>query len=463
MGAIHLLPRFARGIAIALALLAGASGATQSTRAATAAAAQAATPGGVRPLAADSLIAVDPPRTKAQSLDAPSFVDPVYGTAIYKMTDASDYPGATYVRHEYSRRQVFNADNSRFLATTSNGYWLLYDATTFRVLRRRGNSGALSGMAGDAEPIWHPTDPRKLWYTTPENGLVWYEKDVESDRDSVMADFTGRLPWKGVRSVWTKGEGTSSADGRYWAFMATAYDGDSKTNQIFGLFTYDRVEDRIIGTLDAAAFGGAFPDHISISPSGRFAVPGWAYNKQLGTRAYPLDFSTSRLLHEECEHSDLALGADGADYLVFADYGSGQVRATRLEDGRTFNLLGLYPRSGAAFAVHISGKAFDRPGWVLLSSYDDSAEYGAARPDPKLEAPYRKLMLLELKPDGRKLSLAQTQTGRNYGDYWGEPQASISRDGLRAVFASNFDGRAAAPASFMVRVPEAVYAAAPRP
>ncbi len=53
--------------------------------------------------------------------------------------------------------------------------------------------------------------------------------------------------------------------------------------------------------------------------------------------------------------------------------------------------------------AHVSGQAFDRPGWVVISTYADSAEYGRVVPDATLEPMYRKVMLLELKPGGRKL------------------------------------------------------------
>jgi hypothetical protein len=404
-------------------------------------------------LKADPIPVVAKPATKATGLDAPSYIDPVYGTRVFKATDASDLAGATHVRHNYSRRQAFNADNSRYLGAASNGYWVLYDGGTFGMLPRSGEGGALPGLAGDAEPIWHPTDPRILFYN---QGLAWYAKDVETDRDTLMVDFTGRLPWPGATQVWTKSEGTASADGRYWAFMATSYSDATKANTIHGLVTYDREEDRIVGTLDASAFGGAFPDHISISPSGRWAVPSWAFNKALGTRAYPLDFSSSRPLHVMSEHSDLAFGPGGEDLYVFTDYEAGAIRAMDIATGRAFDLLPLYPRSGAGYAAHVSGQAFDRPGWVVISTYADSADYGRVVPDATLEPMHRKVMLLELKPGGRKLSVAHTRAAANFGGYFGEPQATISRDGSRILFATNFDD-GGPPSSFMVIVPAGVY------
>lgn len=411
----------------------------------------------LRPLAAEAIPVVAKPTAKASGLSAPSYLDPVYDTRVYRITTAADFAGADFVRHDYSRRQAFNANHTRFIALTSNGYWLLYHANTFQVLQRSGHQGALQGMAGDCEPIWHPTDPTKLWYTSYAGALRWYEKNVETDTDTLLVDFTGRLPWPRAQSVWTKSEGTSSADGRYWAFMATAYDDATQTNTIYGLFTWDRQLDRIIGTYDAANFGGAFPDHISISPSGRYVVPSWAFNRTLGTRAYPLDFSSSIQLNRDSEHSDLAIGPNGEDFYVATDYdGRGTLRAVNLATGVSFDLMPLYPVSGEGYAAHISGKAYDRPGWVVISTYADGADYGNLQPAPTLRPMYRKIMLVELKPGGRQYTVAHTRTGANYGGYWGEPQATISRDGARILFASNFDD-GGPPSLYMVGLPSWVY------
>jgi hypothetical protein len=411
----------------------------------------------LKPLSADRLVPVREPTQRAAGLHSPSWIDATYGTRIYKVTAANDYPGAEFVRHNYSRRQAFNIDNTRFLALSSNGYWLLYSAMTFERLRRGGHDGALSNMAGDAEAIWHPTDPRLLWYTSMGGGLVWWEKDVESDSDRVMVDFRKRLPWPAATSVWTAGEGTSSADGRYFAFMATSYDDAAKVVRCYGLFTYDRVSDAIIGRVDAASFGHALPDHISISPSGRYVVPSWAYQPKLGVRAYSPDFATYRQLDSDSEHSDLVIGPAGEDFYVHANFRAGLVTARNLATGATFNLMNLYPRRGATVGgAHFSGKAYGRPGWVVMSTYDDSADHGKTKPDPVLQPGHNKVMLMELKPNGRQYSVAHTQVGNNYGGYWGEPQATISRDGTRILFAGNFN-TGKPPSSYLILLPPQVY------
>lgn len=386
--------------------------------------------------ALDNAAIVQQPRpAKSTGVNAPSYTDPAYGTKVFKITDTAtdgNVANVAYIRHDYSRRQAFNADSSRYLAQDGNGFWGLFDGMTFKRVPGKRSNGMLAGLAGDAEPIWHPTDPRKLWYTTTNGGLTWYEKDVETDTDTVLVNFAGRLPWANAARLWTKAEGTTSADGRYFAFMAET-DGFST----LGIVCWDR-QTNTITTLPASAFGGARPDHVSMSPSGKYVVPSWAFNKTLGTRAYTRDFSSYRILHTQSEHSDLAFGPNGEDIYVVTDYDSGQLRMVNMDTGASTDLLPMYPVTGAGYAAHISGKAYKRPGWVVVSTYADNSNYGSVSPASPQQPMYRKVMAVELKAGGRVLNIAHTQSGRDYGGYFGEHQATVNLDFTRVVWAANF-------------------------
>ena len=381
--------------------------------------------------------------------------DPAYGTHLYRATNAEDGQGGR-LRHEYSRRQAFNADQSRYLAQDASGYWHLYDGATLTHI------AVLPDFAGDCEPIWHPTDPGKLYFTSRDGGMVWWLYDIASETREVVFDFTGQTPWPDAASFWTKGEGTMSADGRYLSLMASTYHQATQTKTIYGLVTLDVQERRIVGTLDAADFpvAHAEPDHISTSPSGGYAVPSWNANGG-GTWAYTLDFGESRRLISSSEHSDLAFGPNGEDYLVAADYSRDAIVAVDLATAEATPLHPLYPASGEAYALHISGQAFDKPGWVVVSTYADSANYGTTWPSPTLRPEYRKVWLMELKPDGRKLNVAHTQVDweKGKGNYFLEPQASVSRDLSRVIFASDFGTGTVE--SFIVPIPAAALDSTP--
>lgn len=395
-------------------------------------------------LSADPIVPQGRP-LRADSLRS-AFIDPAYGTRLYHATSASE-GNRSHMRHEYSRRQAFNANNTRYLAQDGSGAWYLYDANTFKKIR------VLKDFGGDCEAIWHPTDPRKIYLTSPVGGMVWWVYDVESDKKEVLYDFTGKTPWPQARSFWTKAEGTMSADGRYLALMATTYSNQTKQNTIYGLLMFDVLNKKIVGTLDASKFPkpGAFPDHISTSPSGKYAVPSWGKG-QGGTRAYTRDFSSSKLLLDNSQHSDLAFGPNREDMYVYTDYDTGYIVARNMDTLRSFNITPIYQGDHEGYAAHISGQAFNKPGWVVVSTYSDSARHGQISPSPTLRPQYRKVFLAELKPNGRNFNVAHIRGAHASGkDYFAEPQASASRDLSRIIFTSKFGGNT--PDDYIIGLP----------
>lgn len=393
-------------------------------------------------MAADPIPAVMRPAKSTGLADA--FIDPTYKTRVYRATLASEGTKG-YMRHEYSRRQAFNADNSYFLARDENFNVYLYDANTFKQVRK------LTGIGGNSEGLWHPTNPKLLRHY--DGGLKWYEMNVDTGTRKLLFDGAGKLPWPGATMLWTKEEGTTSADGRYIFLMASNYNSAAQRNEMFGYVWLDLAEGKVLSTRSDSAF----PDHCSTSPSGRWGVASGAQ-----TVAWSRDFKESRVLLDRSEHSDLAAGPNGEDFYVCADYSHAEaIVAKNIDTGESFPIGEVYDRaaSGSA-AFHISGQAFGRPGWVLVTSYKDYSDYMAKYPSDHLMPLYRKASLLELKPNGRRLSVAHLHTdqasimGTNY--YWHEPHGTISRDGTRIMFASAF-GAPGQPESYMVGLPDSVY------
>ena len=393
-------------------------------------------------LSADPIAPVPTPDLATGLDDA--VIDPAYGTRIHRATVADSTTGGR-LRHHYSRSQAFNADNSRFLAVAENGYWSLHDATTFKKLE------VLPRLAGNCEPLWDPKDPTRYIHTARDGGLTWWDQDGK-----VVFDFTGRTPWDKATSFWTQGEGTRSADGRILTVMANSYDEATKEKVCHGIVTVDLSSGTILGTLDASKFPfpGAVPDHVSTSPSGRFAVVSWVWMGEYqdgGTFSYPVDFSTSQKLINTSEHSDLGIGANGHDLYVAAAYSEGAIIAVDLETGERSELHTLYPAPGEAYACHISTQCFERPGWAVISTYGESANNNTA-PVKDLRPEYRKVWLLELKPGGRALNVAHIRSSGSSGkEYFLEPQATASRDLSHIMVAANHDGGEVS--SYMIGLP----------
>ncbi|MFK7966131.1 MAG: hypothetical protein AB8C46_19390 [Burkholderiaceae bacterium] len=342
------------------------------------------------------------------------FVDPTYKTCLVRATSHETEPPQGFARSDYSRRQAFNADNSMFLVYALDGYWHLYDGSDFSY------EGRLSGPTADAEPQWHPTDPNRLLYLPNTGiGMTVNELNVQTGASRVVGELEDRLTdrWPEAHAAWTRSEGAPSADARYWALLV-----DDINFQGLGMVVWDMVDDEIVSYYDITQR----PDHLSMSPSGKYVVVSWDDK----TVAFDRNFNNERVLLDRSEHSDIAIGANGNDVLVSIDYGAndGDIFMVDLETGVRTNLLPTY-LNGTATAMHFSGKGYGRPGWVLVSTYANTSD--------KQEWLHEKIFALELKANPRVVALAHHHSIEK--GYWTEPHATVSRDFSRVLFTSNWN------------------------
>ena len=364
--------------------------------------------------------------------------DPVTKQVVYRVTDRAD-PVSGFARNDYSRRQAFNAGNTRQIVSALDGYWHVYNANTFTHEKR------LPGLAGDAEPQWHPTNPDLLYYLpTTGLGMKLHELNVTTGVSRTVGDFSARVKatWPSAAAAWTKSEGSPSADGRFWCFMV-----DDAGWRSLGVFVWDLTTDTIVGTHPTL---GDRPDHVSMSPSGKSCVVSWTSSK--GTVAFSRDFKTSRKVHTASEHSDLVLMPDGSDAYVAVDYSdnAGSVFVVNIDTGVRINLFPSYPGDGSVRAFHFSGKGYGCPGWALVSAQHENTN---GKPLSWMD---RKLTLVELKAGGRVLNVAWHRAGFPTSDYYFySPVGTMSRDCSRVAFTSSWGGGTFADLNaYQVRLPE---------
>lgn len=383
-----------------------------------------------------------PVPTLAKPSKGPGITEPTYKTCLVRVTDYAAEGLAGFARNDYSRRQAFNADNTKLIIYAGDGTWHLYDATTYTHIKE------LPGVGGDAEPQWHPTNSKILYYIPNSGiGMTLYQLNVDTGVSQVVADFGARLKniWPAAKAAWTGAEGspsrllTSNADHpRYWAFMADDLD-QNFGHTTLGLFTYDLEKGEIIGTYDLASHGkgtNGGPDHISMSPSGSYVVVSW-YSADGGPVAYQRDFTSPVSVDSGSNHSDLVFGENGEEYYVAIDFwgDTGKLFMTNLATGVRTDLFDTY-LNGTDTSAHFSGKAYDRPGWLLMSTYSD--DWGSNR-----QWLHYKVFAVQLKANPVILQLAHHHStfggaGRTGTDYWSEPQASVNRDFTRVIFNSNW-------------------------
>lgn len=355
--------------------------------------------------------------------------DQDFGTCLFRATDHVLEPPTSFARNDYSRRQAFNADNTRFVVYASGGGWHLYDATTLAWIKQLG------GISGTSEAQWHATDPNVLYYVPSKGGMKLYKLDVASNTSTVAADFTGKLPWSTAARVWQKGEGSPSADGRYWCFAA-----ETSTAGILGVFTYDLQSQSVVGSKTLTTN----PNWVSMSPSGRHCVVA-------GTVAYNATFTSSRTLLSGSQHSDLALGADGHDYFVFINQAvDGYVTMIDIDTGVSTKLIPTWI-NGSSTSGHLSAKSFSRPGWILYSTFNskNGQQWVSER-----------LMAIEMTASPKIINLARHYSF--YNGYWTQPHATVSRDFSRVVFNSNWGSTSDMDVdTYMARLPDDAFGAPP--
>lgn len=344
----------------------------------------------------------------------------VYGTCLMRLTNAAAEPPAGFVRSDYARRQAFNADGSRMIVVAEDGAWHLYDPRVPEYITQ------LPGFRGAAEPHWDPLNPNLISFL-PEAGLQLqvHELNIQTQQAAVAGDLGQRILalWPTAVQMGTGAEGSPSADGRYWAFQIS-----DSTAQGLGIVVWDKQSDTLVSSLAI----DALPDHVSMSPGGRHVVVSWAFR----TALYTPQLTYVRDLLDSSEHSDLAIGSDGEDYYVSIDYASeeGDIFMVNLNTGVRTALLSTYIARKST-TVHVSGKAYGAPGWVVVSTYDDSGD------DP--EWFYQRIWLMQMTADPVVYPLAFHQSriapGGGEDNYWAEPQATINRAGDRLIFNSNWN------------------------
>ncbi len=375
------------------------------------------------------------------------FIDPVFGTCLVRVTDREHDLGADDesrgMVNEYSRVQAFNADGSRLLAHSIDGGWYLYDAQTLQ---------PLGELPIGAEPRWDAGDSDLLYYTD-ETRLVSYR--VSSGAKVEIRDFADDFPGQELAAVWTRYEGSPSQDRRYWGLMAE--DGEWVP---VAFVVYDRENDSVT-IRDMRGVPGIEDDvdHVTMSPLGTYLLASFdraCEEGQLGDDGHPCglmvydrDLGNGRGLLRIIGHYDPALDASGREVVVYQDIDTDQLSIVDLESGAVTPLWDIdFSHTGIGF--HFSGLAYERPGWMVVSTHDDDERSYTWMDD--------QVFVLELKPGGRVVRLAHTHSLVDDDwelDYWAEPHASTNADLTRIVFGTNWGRSGSGEVEmFMIALPQ---------
>lgn len=346
-----------------------------------------------------------------------SYIDPVFGTSIKRISDAlhtvnADAGGMLpWIENEYSTAAPFNSDNSR-LILVHNSYFGLYD----------GSGNFLGNLPleinSSSEPRWSRADNNTLYYHAT-NQLKSY--NVASSVTKVVHTFSE------YGSIYGNGEMDISLDGDHLTFT-----GDGRY-----VFLYTISTDTKSAAFDTN--GHAF-DSTYVTPDNHVTITwnqGGINARNTGIEMFDSNMNFIRQLAHAGGHMHMSRdvttdGGPGDEVLIWTNSndpqpacGQNAIVKIRLADATQTCLLSL----DWSLAVHIS--AADST-WAFVETYNPTDVI-----PPTGWFPYTD-ELLQIKLDGTEVRRLAQHRSRPLNSYNYMPKLSVSRDGTRLVYASNF-------------------------
>ncbi len=358
------------------------------------------------------------------------YKDPVFGTSITRISNAvQEHLQGLFP--QYSKRQVWNSDETKMILFTDEGSARLYDGKNYTYIK------TLEEVGGE-DVFWHPSDPGLIIFSA-ENNLFTYH--ISTGQKKLIQDFPG------YTFINTRGEGNLSADGNLYAFVGQYYDEKTGTVYFKKLVLYDISKKKIISELTLPKAIDQF-DWVSVSPSGKYIVVDYANSDNTRYHGVEVYDSTFNFLWQKglgAGHSDMTWEADGNEFLVM-DYYDEQKNVTlikkiNLRNGNEKDLLEV----SALFDLHISCRNEAIKEWCLVSTFNYTGRLTDTRQD---WLPFEnEIFFLKTDGSGQVERLAHHHSRRytpgtpdsDNSIYWAEPHASVSRKGNRIVWGSNWN------------------------
>lgn len=379
-----------------------------------------------------------------------SYIDPVFGTLITRISNALPSEGENAViKSLYATIQGWNSDESLILAwhrgASTRRYELYEGDKPYSWIK---TVDLVETVGGSTQ---YPADIEQVWWSNSEPLVLYYPSTLNGDK---IIKHTINL--SGADSAVVHHDFASLGCAQ-WTFSmgGDPYQSSDAANQVVGLkchdnssgkdwrISYSITNDTVLGTALLDTDGTApwaLPDG-----TGMFfqCTNGCAYcDSPTGCTTYPIvtenDFDTTLgltyLYRNYREHQALASTPGG--YNTFnrvqfdqAPYGS--LVSFRLDTGAYKTVIGMdtgwpYPWG----STHVSSGASGGSGWVALGSVGDGTGQGLLN---------NELVLANVYTDEVCRIAHIRTTGRDgpWG-YWGEAHSQISRDGYRVLFSSDW-------------------------
>ncbi len=335
------------------------------------------------------------------------YTDPAFGMRVVRVAGnpGSSIPTVggiwpTIARHHYSKTQPWNADMSLLYLNRQSGFSLFVDGKTYEPL--------LSGAPPSSYAKWDPSNASRMIYVK-ENAVGYYTPTTNAS--TTIKTFSG---YSNCGLGCPEGEAMEaqvSNDGKRLVVVGTR----NSDNALVG-FVYDIAADKKYSDFTVNDY-----DHQSMSPLGDYVV------QHNDGRATLLDLNGKQLANSgspQCKHQDVVLDSDGKQYICGVNRDSSPFG--RVCRKGPFPSLTAVNITSFGNALHTSGRAIDKPGWVVVGMSQENGGTAAYADE-----------ILMIKLDGSEVRrLAQARGTRT--EYLAEHHAVPSPDGSRVVFATNW-------------------------
>jgi hypothetical protein len=370
-----------------------------------------------------------------------AFKEPCFAARLTCVTETNGISG----RHEYSRFDPFNCDQTLIVLLTGSGEYAIYRTSVMPYNQSRN----FVKNVNIEDPRWDKDNPALLWglegFKIVRQNVLTLTRDIIKDfaMDSRIIPILAAEP--DLYRVTMKQEGEASADRRFWALFLQGRNDDYRVRYIL---CWDRTEDQILG-FHKLGQREANMDWVGMSVNGNWVliaamednegvIQGLTIANRGLSRFHRIDYTTA--------HADVGLDSAGNDVLVMQNTRTDYIDMLPLSwntqpilapggsyagTGR-IPLLRLFYDSdspiGLNSGVHIS---CNTPGYCLVSTH-----IGAGVPEKNWLD--RSIVLIRLdakKPKAFMLSKIYNTTET----YFEETHGSITADGNRVVWASNWN------------------------
>ena len=344
-----------------------------------------------------------------------SYVDPTFGSTITRVSNALGTPNAdgggylTWIENEYSTMSAFNSNNSNFILVHQS-YFALYAGSGLYM------HDLPLEISSSSEPRWSRKDNVTLYY---HSGNMLKSYNISTGDMAVIHTFSE------YTSISGNGEMDISYDGDHFVYC-----GDGRY-----IFVYQISTDKKFTVFDTA--GRSF-DSEYITPDNNVIVS-WIQSgtvRYTGQELFDINMNFLRQVGHADGHKDVTLDTDGNEVLVWTNSNDPQP-IPNCNNGIVKILLSNGTQTCLAqldwsLAVHIS--APDGNGTVFVDTEAPSnPESGASGWVAYTNE------ILQVKLDGSGVIRWAQHRSRPLNSYNWQPKLTVSRDGTRVLYASDFD------------------------